>query len=77
MNGREVKQVLSGDGYQWEGGEHKERVKEGEYGASIIFMYENRIMKPAEIFLRERRMERVNLIKIYCKHICKCITIIY
>jgi hypothetical protein len=51
-------------------------------------IYENRRMKPVEIVLRRgkrgrgRMMERVNLIKIYCKHICRyhnvslCTTII-
>jgi hypothetical protein len=28
MKGRRVKQVFSRDGYQWEGGGHKERVNE-------------------------------------------------
>jgi hypothetical protein len=45
-----------------------------------VFIYEKRIMNPAEIVLRrgKRRDERerwggVNLIKIYCKYIlCKC-----
>jgi hypothetical protein len=32
MKDKKVKRVLSGDGYQWEGGGYKERVKEGEYG---------------------------------------------
>jgi hypothetical protein len=31
-----VKQVLSWYWYQWEGEEHKERVKEGEYGENIM-----------------------------------------
>jgi hypothetical protein len=30
MKDRKVKQVLSGDWYHWEGGVHKEKVKEGE-----------------------------------------------
>jgi hypothetical protein len=50
----------------------KERVKKGE------FVYENRTMKLVETILSrgekgdERMMEGVNLIKTYCKHICKC-----
>jgi hypothetical protein len=36
MQDRKVKQVLSGGGYQWRGG-NKERVKEGEYGGSILY----------------------------------------
>jgi hypothetical protein len=31
MQDRKVKQVLSGSGYQWERGRHKERVKEDQY----------------------------------------------
>jgi hypothetical protein len=43
----------------------------------FVYVYENRIMKPAENFLRRGKgwegiMEGVNLIKIYCKHLCKC-----
>jgi hypothetical protein len=38
-------------------------------------MYENR-MKPVEVVLRGGRIrendEEVNLLRIYCKHICKC-----
>jgi hypothetical protein len=39
--------------------------------------YENRTMKPVEIVLRREKELRekdgeVNLIKIHCKHICKC-----
>jgi hypothetical protein len=43
----------------------------------FCFIYENRKMKLVEIVLRReegktrRTMEGVNLIKIYCKHICK------
>jgi hypothetical protein len=32
-----VNQVLSRGGYQWEGG-HKEQVKKGEYGRSIMYL---------------------------------------
>jgi hypothetical protein len=31
--GQEGKQFFSGGGYLWEGGRHKRRVNEGEYGA--------------------------------------------
>jgi hypothetical protein len=34
MKDGKVKQVLSGDWYQWEGGGHTERVKEGKYGGN-------------------------------------------
>jgi hypothetical protein len=39
-------------------------------------MHENRTMKPVDIVLRRGRenkgeKEGVNLIKIYCKHLCK------
>jgi hypothetical protein len=40
----------------------------------FVFIYENRRMKPVEIVLRMgderkgRMMERINLTKIYCKH---------
>jgi hypothetical protein len=43
----------------------------------FAFMCEHRGMKPVEIVLRRgdeeggRKMEGVNLTKIYCKHICK------
>jgi hypothetical protein len=37
MKDKKVKQILSGVGYQWEGRGHKERVKEGEYGGSILY----------------------------------------
>jgi hypothetical protein len=42
----------------------------------FVFLYENRRMKPVEIDLRRlregegRKMEKVDLIKMYCKHIC-------
>jgi hypothetical protein len=58
---------------KWEG----EGVK--IWSVCFVNVYENRIMKPVEIFLRRlmeggwgRMMESVNLIKIYCKHISKC-----
>jgi hypothetical protein len=53
-------------------------VNEGEHGGCIfLFIYENRRMKSIEIVLRRGRGTTnndggVNLIKIYCKHICKC-----
>jgi hypothetical protein len=37
MKGRKEKQVLSQGWHQWERGGHKERVKEGEYGRSIMY----------------------------------------
>jgi hypothetical protein len=43
-----------------------------------VLWYENRTMKPVEIVLRRGKREirendvGVNLIKVYCKHICKC-----
>jgi hypothetical protein len=43
----------------------------------LCTIYESRTMKSVEIILRKvegrrgRMMEGVNLIKIYCKHICK------
>jgi hypothetical protein len=57
-------------------------------GMNFLFIYENRRMKPVEIFLREgggkrKNDEKVNLTKIYCKHICEyhnaspCTTSIY
>jgi hypothetical protein len=36
MKDKNVKQILPKDGYQWEGGRHKERVKEGEEGRCIL-----------------------------------------
>jgi hypothetical protein len=39
MENRKVKQVLSGGWYQWEGGGHKERVKEGGCGENIVYLY--------------------------------------
>jgi hypothetical protein len=53
-------------------------MKEGKRWMSFVFMYENRIVKPVEIVLRRgKRGKRadnggVNLIKLHCKHICKC-----
>jgi hypothetical protein len=38
--------------YQWEGGEHKERVNQSDCGGCILYSYENRIMKSVEIVLR-------------------------
>jgi hypothetical protein len=44
----------------------------------FAYMYEYRIIKAPEIVLRRRRKEMkkndggVNIIKIHCKHICKC-----
>jgi hypothetical protein len=37
MKDREVKQALSGYWEQWEGGGHKESMKEGKYGGSILY----------------------------------------
>jgi hypothetical protein len=37
MEGKNVKQVLSGGWYQWEREEYKERVWEGEYGRNILY----------------------------------------
>jgi hypothetical protein len=39
MKDRKVKPVLSRVWYQWEGRGHKERVKEDEYGRSILYSY--------------------------------------
>jgi hypothetical protein len=39
MKDRKVKQVLSGDGYQWEREGHTERVKQTKYGGSILYSY--------------------------------------
>jgi hypothetical protein len=36
MKDRKAKQVLSGGGYQWKEGGHKEIVKEGEYSECIL-----------------------------------------
>jgi hypothetical protein len=52
-------------------------VKEDEYDGSILFMYENRKMKPDEtVLMREggriKEKDADNLIKIYYKHLCKC-----
>jgi hypothetical protein len=33
---QEGKQILSRGGYQWEGDRHKERVKKGNYGDSVL-----------------------------------------
>jgi hypothetical protein len=42
---------LVGTSGRW--GEVKEKVKEGDYGAFfLVFVYENRKMKPVEIVLR-------------------------
>jgi hypothetical protein len=43
----------------------------------LVYVNENRTMKPTEIFLRSGEVLRendggMNLINIYCKHICKC-----
>jgi hypothetical protein len=55
----------------------KERGNEGNMVEVFVFIFENRT-NSVEIVLRSgkerrgRRMEGVNLIKIYCKHIYKC-----
>jgi hypothetical protein len=50
---RKVKQALSGNGYQWEGGKTEGK---GEWGQIYrCILYENRIMKPVEIVLRKGR----------------------
>jgi hypothetical protein len=38
-DGQEGKINLFWDGYQWEGGGHKERGNEGEYGGCILYLY--------------------------------------
>jgi hypothetical protein len=55
-----------------------DRVKEVElWWMYFVFVYENRTQKLVEIILRRweeglgKTMEGMNLIKIYCKHICK------
>jgi hypothetical protein len=37
MKDGKVKQVLTGNEYQWEREEHKERMKEGEHGGCILY----------------------------------------
>jgi hypothetical protein len=39
MKDRRVKQVFSRGRYLWEGGGHKERVNEGEYGGYSLHSY--------------------------------------
>jgi hypothetical protein len=34
---QKAKQILSGGWYQWEGGGHKERVEEDEYGENTMY----------------------------------------
>jgi hypothetical protein len=55
MKDREVKQVLSEDGYQWkwEGHKEKERVKESEYGGSTMYScMKNETIRSVETVLR-------------------------
>jgi hypothetical protein len=64
MKDRKVKQVLYIGEYQWDGGDHKERVKEGEYSKKyFIFVYENVIMEPVDIVLRSkgRRIKKMKV----------------
>jgi trehalose utilization protein len=54
-----------------------ERVKRENELMYFVYVYENRTMKPIEDVLRrggecKRMVEGMNLIKIHCKHICKC-----
>jgi hypothetical protein len=76
-DGREGKTGLFLSWVPVEGGGHKERVNEGEYGGCVCIHGGRRRMKPVEIVLRrggEGRREsdgEVNLTKIHCKHICK------
>jgi hypothetical protein len=37
MKDIQIKQVLSGGEYQWEGGKHKKRMKEDEYGGRFFY----------------------------------------
>jgi hypothetical protein len=39
MKNRKVRQVISRDGYQWEWGGHKEKVKEFKYVGCILYSY--------------------------------------
>jgi hypothetical protein len=41
MKDKRIKQIFSRGGYQWEKGEHKERVNEGDYGDCILYSYMN------------------------------------
>jgi hypothetical protein len=51
--GQQVKRAFPKGGYQWDGGEDKERVNEGEYCGCILYSrVKNRIMKIVEIVLR-------------------------
>jgi RNA binding exosome subunit len=55
---RKVKQVLSESCYQWERGEHKERVKQGEHGGNIMYTYTKMEKKrPVDTILRREREE--------------------
>jgi hypothetical protein len=53
MKDRKVKQVLSRNGYQWEG--IRKEVKEGKYGRCILYSYMK--IKPVKIVLRRGRAE--------------------
>jgi hypothetical protein len=37
MKDRKVKQVLSGDRYQWKGGGYKGRMNKSDYGGCILY----------------------------------------
>jgi hypothetical protein len=74
---RNVNLVLIRYGYQWEGTEWMERVKEVEYGWCIFYRtieVEQFLLKlwRMGVWSRKRMMERVNLTKVHCKPICKC-----
>jgi hypothetical protein len=48
MKDRQVKQVILGGGYKWEGSGHKGRASEWMY---FLFTHENKRMKSVEIVL--------------------------
>jgi hypothetical protein len=75
---RMVKQVLWMGAYLWAAREWIKGIKEGDYDWCTLYTYMKIAQWNVEIFLRRgegrqgRMVKAENVVKIHCKHICKC-----
>jgi hypothetical protein len=58
MKDRYKKQFLSRAWYQWEGEEHKDRVKEGECGGNVMYSCMKMKQRLVETILRSEQRDK-------------------